>query len=78
MSTTIPYELDQTGRVEISIFNSLGQRIRTLTSGVREPGSFTITWDGTDDAGNIVTSGVYFAQLKQGSRTANKQLLLIK
>ena len=49
--------------VTLTIFNLLGQKVRTLVDGVKEPGSYTVTWDGTDASGSNVPSGVYFYRL---------------
>ncbi len=78
MSTTIGYSIDKAGTMEMKIYNSIGQEIRTLVRGHSTPGRHTVVWDGTNDHGDIVTSGVYFVRLHQGDRVKTSQLLLIK
>jgi hypothetical protein len=66
-STTIVYYLPDVGyqpaEVEIVIYNLLGQRVRTLVKERKYPGEHRVTWDGKDDAGNDLASGIYFYKL---------------
>ena len=62
-STTLQYRLPAAGRFELSVHNQLGQRVRTLESGSKAPGSYSISWDGRDDGGAGVSSGRYFFRL---------------
>jgi len=62
-STIINYHLAQPARVEIAIYNILGQKIQTLVNEKQQSGTHTITWDGTDAVGNVVSSGVFYYQL---------------
>jgi len=52
--------------VQIAVFNTNGQKVRSLLSGFLRPGEHQIEWDGRDDAGNKVSAGVYFYTLKSG------------
>ncbi len=61
--TTIPYAIHQRMEVEITIFNALGQRVRTLTRGTMLPGHYSIVWDGEGDTGQQVGTGVYYCRL---------------
>ncbi len=63
-STTITFLLSKQSHVEISIFNSLGQIIRNLKSDNNSAGTHSIEWDGRDDFGEDVVSGIYFYNLK--------------
>jgi choice-of-anchor B domain-containing protein len=58
-STTIEYQLSKASPVRLTIYNSLGQKVRTLVNDFRQPGSYQAVWDGRDDAGNMRGSGVY-------------------
>jgi len=78
MSTTIAYGLVDAGTIDIRIYNSLGQEIKSLVNDLQPPGQYSVVWNGTDNHGSAVTSGVYFVRLKQGNRTDSKQLLMIK
>lgn len=61
--TSITFEAPRAQQVELSVFNILGQKIRTLFSGMSIPGSNTVRWDGKDDVGRNTSTGVYFYQL---------------
>jgi len=64
-STTIKYSLPETGPVTIDLYNMLGQKINRLLDGVKkEPGVYQIIWDGKNQSGEPVASGIYFLQLK--------------
>jgi len=76
--TTIPYSIHQRTNVELVIFNSLGQRVRTLVSGQVPPGSYSIVWNAADNAGNPVGTGVYYCRLSslQGNASVQRLVLL--
>jgi hypothetical protein len=70
--TNIPYELPESSNVIIEIYSSTGQLVKTLDEGYRVAGFYlsqgqAAYWDGRDDNGNMVASGVYFYHLKAGS-----------
>jgi hypothetical protein len=77
-TTTIEYTLSQTGFVNLSIFDAHGNLVRTLEKGVREAGSQTVIWDGTDESGDVVSSGTYFYRLDVDGKILAKKLLLLK
>jgi len=77
-STTLSYDLAHPGVVELLVFNLLGRRIRTLASGAETPGRKQIVWDGRDDNGHPVASGVYVVQLRAGDRRLYRKLLLLR
>ena len=62
--TTIRFDLPYPGRVKITIYNLLGQGVRTLLDGSPYPGQINVQWDGTNAGGNPVASGVYFCRLE--------------
>ena len=83
--TTILYNVPVRSFIQIAIFNVVGGRVRTLVSEIRSPGDYALRWDGSNDAGEALPSGVYFYQLTgvntEGiSRpfTSTKKLLLIR
>jgi len=63
LSTLIRFGVPAPSHVTMEIFNMLGQRIRVLTDGEKEPGYYIITWDGRDQSGAIVPSGVYICRI---------------
>ncbi len=77
--TTIKYQLTESGEVTLSVFNLLGQQVRTLVSKPQQAGSHSATWDGKDNSGRQVASGIYVYRLKAGDKfTMSKQMLLLK
>lgn len=68
METTIEYALPQAGPVKLAVYNILGQQVRLLVNETQEAGYRRVTWNGRDDAGKEVTSGVYFIRLNAGQQ----------
>lgn len=77
-STMINYELRITNDVEISIYNTLGQKLRTLVNTKQPAGSYSVKWNGRDELGNQVASGMYFYKLKSGSCAEIKKMMLLR
>jgi len=77
-STEISFDLPKAGQVELRIFNVLGQQVRALANQAMEAGQHTITWDGRDQGGTQVSSGVYFYRLSAGAYTDTKKMMLLK
>jgi len=76
-ATQIEYSLDVDGIVQISVFNILGQHVATLVDGFQPGGVHTAHWDGNDENGNGVASGIYFARMATpGAVMARKMVLL--
>ncbi|MBN2416787.1 T9SS type A sorting domain-containing protein [bacterium] len=76
--TTIKYRLPESGSIKIVVYNSVGQEIRTLVDGVKEAGHYAVTWDGMNDQGVKVASGVYVVRLKAGSYSKNIKMLFMQ
>jgi immune inhibitor A len=76
--TNIRYSLPQEGRVNIEIFNLLGEKIRTLVERTQTRGAHAVGWDGTDGQGNPVPSGVYFCRLTIDDFTKTDKMVLLK
>ena len=81
--TWIPYDLAADASVEITIYNTQGHRIRTLTLGAQPAGLYlTIDkaahWDGCSDTGELVSSGIYFYHLRAGDFHATKKMIIKK
>ncbi len=77
-STTINYRLNQQGDVQLTVFNILGKKVKTLVNEHKIAGNYSMTWDATDETGNRVTSGLYIYKLKMGSNVHMKKMLLLK
>lgn len=76
--TTIRFSLAQNGPVEIVIYDVSGRAVKTLVDGTMEAGPNSVVWDGTDDAGRKVGSGVYWSQMKVGTFLSNKKMVILK
>jgi hypothetical protein len=77
-STTIKYSVVEPGHVELTVFNVLGQRVKGLVNTDQKAGHYLIIWDGTDNAGDRVATGIYFYRLKTGEFTDSRKMALIK
>lgn len=77
-STTIDYSLNTFGRVNLQIFNSNGRKVRALLDTSQSSGQHFIQWDGRDDSGNNVSSGIYFYLLKFDGNIISKKMLKVK
>lgn len=77
-TTTIQFDLKNSlSRAQVSIYDVLGRRIRTFTSGDQNSGRHSVTWDGRNAAGNLVPTGVYFYVLEgNGQRVAKKMFFM--
>lgn len=76
--TTIPYELAEAGRVELAVYDVAGRRVRGLVSRFEEPGMHRAIWDGRDEAGMPVPSGVYYYRLEIGKTVLGRKMVLMK
>lgn len=77
-TTNIEFAIPVSGQVVLEVFNLLGQRINTIHSGVLEAGTHTFTWNGTNDSGQPVPSGVYFYRLSAGDFIQTREMMLLK
>lgn len=78
-NTVIGFQLPQRGRGELSIFNLVGQKIRTLVNARMGAGGHSVSWGGRDDDGRRVGSGVYnIYRLTTGELVQSKKLVLLK
>jgi immune inhibitor A len=77
-ATTIPYSVAATSRVEIAIFDASGRRVRTLVSEVKTQGSYRAVWNGKNDRGSSVASGVYFYRMTAGDFRDIRKLVLLR
>ena len=77
-TTQIPYTLLGAGRLHLTIYNLLGQEVRTLVNSFLAEGDYTVDWDGRNSAGNPVATGVYVYRLKLNDYVESKRMVLIK
>ncbi len=76
--TNIRFEIPAAGKVSVKIYNIRGQLIKSLISGQYPAGEHTVKWDGINDRGQRVSSGIYIYRLQTGNQTKMKKMLLIK
>ncbi len=76
--TTIRFTLKDNAPVSLKIYNVSGQLVKTLVSGTRTAGEHTVRWDGRNDAGQAVSSGVYFYKLVTKNFSQTRKMVLLK
>jgi hypothetical protein len=76
--TIISYELPAPARVQLEIFDPRGHRVRSLVNEPRSAGQHTVVWDGRDDTGRGLSSGLYVARLRAGEVLQSTKLMLLK
>ena len=77
-ATEISFDAGINGNVSLVVYDILGNRIKTLMNGFVTPGHYVVSWDGTDDNGSNVSSGVYVYTLISSNQTISKRMLLVK
>ncbi len=78
-ATTIKYALPQAADVELTIYNVVGQAVRTLVAEHQNAGRYVVEWDATNDHGHSLSSGMYFYRLQAGGEfLETKKMLLLK
>jgi len=77
-TTTIPYTIGQQSRVKLTIYNALGQEVRTLLNEEKPTGQYQVSWDGRDNQGKMAAAGVYVYRLEAGDFSQSRQLTFLK
>ena len=77
-TTTVSYSIPQSGVVHLVIYDAAGRSVKTLEDGVLNAGSQQVVWDGRDDAGRPLSSGVYFVKLATLGELRTRKLVLLK
>jgi hypothetical protein len=77
-TTVIDYQLSAVSDVELTIYNQLGQRVKTLVNKIQHVGTYQIEWDGKDGLGRLVSSGVYLYRLKAGAFVQTRKMVLLQ
>jgi flagellar hook assembly protein FlgD len=65
-------------RISIKIYDIVGRLIKTLIDGPKEPGVYTIVWNGEDESGKEVGTGVYFCRFKAGEKQTIRKIICVK
>jgi len=76
--TVLSYQLPHEDAVNISVYNLLGQKVKTLVDREHIAGSYKLVWDGRDNSGNKVPSGIYIYKMEAKGFSATKKMLLLK
>jgi len=76
--TTIRYRMPESGIVNITVYNTMGQKIKTLVNSNRKAGTFEVKWDGTREDGSFVGSGMYIIRMKAAGFTSARKVLFIQ
>ena len=77
-STTISFDLPQTGKVNLSVYNIKGQLVRTIANDTFTQGRHEVKWLGTDNNNNPVASGVYFYKIEANGQQEIKKMVMLK
>ena len=77
-ATEIRFDVNSPSEIELAVYDILGKRVKTLATGFKRTGSYTVTWDGTDNSGNRCPSGLYFCKISSdtGGSVSRKMLLM--
>ncbi|MGH7597280.1 MAG: FlgD immunoglobulin-like domain containing protein, partial [bacterium] len=76
--TAIRFYLPEESEVKLTLFNVVGETVKTLVSGRRAAGNHAEIWDGRNDHGELVASGVYFLQMRAGDFKAVQKMVLTR
>jgi hypothetical protein len=77
-STKIAYSIPADGHVELMVYDVAGRLVRTLVDEPRRANRYTAVWDGKDNRGTAVASGVYFYRIQAGKYRATKKMVVLK
>jgi len=76
--TVIRYELPRTSQIVLTVYNMLGQKLKTLVDNRQPAGYYNVTWNGKDSSANLLPSGVYIFRIKAGDFIRTKKMILIR
>ncbi len=77
-ATTIRYQLPKTTQVVLKIYNTFGQEVRTLVNARQPAGVNSVVWDGKDESGKEVSSGIYIYRLQTGESIQSRKLSFVR
>jgi parallel beta-helix repeat protein len=77
-ATTIRYSIDEDSRVHLAIYDVAGRLVRTLVDEKQRASAYTITWEGVNNSGQTVATGIYFYRITAGQFTQTRKMLLLK
>ncbi len=77
-STTIKFTLHKSGMVKLVVYDMLGREVKTLVNGKKMAGEYQVTWDGVDNSGKKVASGLYYYRLESKNFRQTRKMLMLK
>jgi hypothetical protein len=77
-TTVIPYQLPKKCKVELKIYNLLGEEIRTLVNHTQTAGAHAVVWNGRNQTGCAVSAGIYICCLKAGKKVQSRKIVFLK
>ena len=77
-TTQVAYQMPEAGEVSVVVYNLLGQQVRMLAQGHQQAGYYRVTWDGRDDYGRAVSSGIYLYRFVSKGLVETRRMLLLK
>ena len=76
--TEIKFDVPEAGFITLTVHNMLGQKVKTLKSEQFKAGYYAVTWDGTNDIGSLLSSGMYFYSIQTADYQSTKKMLFLK
>jgi hypothetical protein len=77
-ATGLQFDVAQTGAVRLRIFDVEGRQVTTLVNGIMESGRHNVLWDGRDQSGRVLASGIYYARLETDAEAVARKILLLR
>ena len=77
-STTFRYTLSEPNQVSLNVYSMLGQLVKTIVNEQQAEGQYEATWDGRNETGSTVSSGIYIYRMTAGSFVETKRMLFLK
>ena len=77
-TTKIEFSIKDNSQVELAVYNIAGQKVKTLKKEVMSAGNHSVIWNGKDNSGKDVSSGIYFYKLNTGTETQVRKMVLLK
>ena len=77
-STQIKYQLAEPAHIKLTVYDLRGREVRALVDESKEAGFYTVIWDGKDNTGRAVGSGIYFCRMAKGDFVGTKRMLLVR
>jgi len=78
LETEIVYSIPSKSYCSVKIYDVSGKLVRNLVNGMFEPGCYRVRWDGTNDAGMRLASGIYFYRVSAGNLAVTKEVILVR